>query len=57
MHIHVSSAQGEAKFWLEPKVELAENYRIKRKQLRDIERLLEEHKDEIVHAWKKHFHR
>jgi hypothetical protein len=57
MHIHVSSAQGEAKFWLEPKVELAENYGIKRRQLRGIERLLEEHKDEIVGAWKKHFHR
>jgi hypothetical protein len=57
LHIHVSSAHGEAKFWLEPKLELAENYGIKRRQLRKIENLLEEHKDEIVDAWKKHFDR
>lgn len=57
MHIHVSSARGEAKFWLEPRLELAENYGIKRKQLREVERLLEKHKDEIVDAWNKHFGR
>ena len=26
VHIHVVSAQGEAKFWIEPKIELARNY-------------------------------
>ena len=57
MHIHVSSAQGEAKFWLEPTLELAENYGIRSKQLREIERLLKHHKDEITDAWQKHFHR
>jgi hypothetical protein len=25
-HVHVHHAEGESKFWLEPKVELAKNY-------------------------------
>ncbi|TMG83195.1 MAG: DUF4160 domain-containing protein [Betaproteobacteria bacterium] len=26
MHVHVQSAEGEAKFWLEPRIELAQSY-------------------------------
>jgi hypothetical protein len=26
LHIHVQSADGEAKFWLEPTIEVARNY-------------------------------
>ncbi|GAB7025603.1 DUF4160 domain-containing protein [Geotalea toluenoxydans] len=26
MHIHVHSEKGEAKFWIEPQIELAQNY-------------------------------
>lgn len=26
MHVHVQSSVGEAKFWLEPEIELAQNY-------------------------------
>ncbi len=55
MHVHVISAQGEAKFWLEPEIELAKNYRFSRKQLAQIESLIEEHYDEIVDAWRRHF--
>jgi len=55
MHVHVISGEGEAKFWLEPEVELARNYRYSRKQLKDIERLIEDHYDELVDAWKKNF--
>ena len=28
VHIHIESAEGEAKYWLEPNVELARNYRL-----------------------------
>jgi hypothetical protein len=28
MHVHVASADGEAKFWLEPRLELAEAHGI-----------------------------
>ena len=32
-HIHVISSDGEAKFWLEPDIELAKNYRYARSPL------------------------
>jgi len=55
MHVHVISAEGEAKFWLEPEIELARNYRYARAQLNEIEALIEAHYDEIVGAWRRHF--
>ena len=55
MHIHIVSAEGEAKFWLEPEIELARNHRYSRKQLKDIEKLIEEHHDELTNAWKNYF--
>ena len=55
MHIHVYCADGEAKFWLEPQIELAKNYGLSRKQLKEIEKIIEEHNEEIKNAWKKVF--
>lgn len=55
MHVHVVSGEGEAKFWLEPDLELAKNYRYNRQQLKEIESLVEDHRDELVSAWKHHF--
>jgi len=55
MHIHVYCADGEAKFWLEPQIELAKNYGLSRKQLREIEKVIEERYEEIKNAWKKIF--
>jgi Domain of unknown function (DUF4160) len=40
---------------LEPKVELFYNHGLKRKQLREIEALVDEHYQEIVDAWRGHF--
>ncbi len=54
-HVHVISGDGEAKFWLEPELELARNYGYNRQQLREIELLVEEHRDELVSAWNQHF--
>lgn len=54
MHIHVYSADGEAKFWLKPAIELAKNYRLSRRQLKEIEQIIEVHEDEFKAAWKKH---
>jgi hypothetical protein len=53
-HVHVYHGDGEAKFWLEPAVELAENYGLKRKQLSEARHIVEERKDEFIDAWKKH---
>ena len=55
MHVHIVSGDGEAKFWLEPDIELAKNYHYTRKQLKDIEKLIEEHQDELINAWQEHF--
>ena len=55
MHVHVLSGDGEAKFWLEPDIELAKNYHYSRKQLKDIENLIEGHFNELVSAWQSHF--
>jgi len=41
MHVHVISGDGEAKYWLEPVIEVARNYRYSNRQLNDIESLIE----------------
>ena len=54
-HVHVISGDGEAKFWLKPDIELAKNYRYTSKQLKAIEKLIEEHRNELISAWQRHF--
>ncbi|HEV3076665.1 MAG TPA: DUF4160 domain-containing protein [Thermoanaerobaculia bacterium] len=49
------SADGEAKVWLEPSIELANNYGLRERDLREALRLIEERKDEIKAAWNAHF--
>ena len=48
LHVHVSGSDGEAKFWLEPSTELAYYYGFKRKQLREIEALIADHREETI---------
>jgi hypothetical protein len=55
MHVHVYCGDGEAKFWLEPHIELARNFRLSRSQIKEIEQIIEEHYDELKRAWEKHF--
>lgn len=57
MHVHIQSSEGEAKFWLEPKIELAKNYRFSKKQLKELESLLEAHYYELTSSWEKYFRR
>ncbi|KQC15076.1 MAG: hypothetical protein APR63_12815 [Desulfuromonas sp. SDB] len=54
-HIHVYHPDGEAKFWLEPDIELARNYKLTEKQLNEIKKIIEENLDEIKNSWKEHF--
>lgn len=53
MHVHVTCPTGEAKFWLEPEIELARNHNLTRLQLKEIENIIEEHCDEFKDAWNK----
>jgi hypothetical protein len=55
MHVHVQHADGEAKYWLEPTIALAHNYKLNERQLRLIQTLIEGHADDIRRAWKTHF--
>jgi hypothetical protein len=55
IHIHVTCEQGEAKFWIKPVVSLALGHGLNPKRLMEIQKIIEEHKDEIVKGWQKHF--
>ena len=55
MHVHVHRSNGEAKFWIEPKIRLARNYGLTDRQLNTAVRLIREHENEICTAWKEHF--
>jgi hypothetical protein len=56
-HVHVQHAEGEAKFWIEPAVELHVTYGLSPRRLATAEKLIEEHVNEIRSAWAKHFPR
>ena len=45
MHLHIIKAEKEAKFWLEPKVELAENYGFSDKELNVIKNIIDNDTD------------
>ena len=55
VHVHALGAEGEAKFWLEPRIELARNHGLSERKVREALRLVEEHEDEIRKAWIERF--
>jgi hypothetical protein len=55
LHIHVQSSDGEAKFWIEPNIELARNHELSEQDLARALQLIIEHEQEIRHAWRRHF--
>jgi len=57
VHIHVTCADGEAKFWIEPLISLSLFQGLNRTQLSEIQRIIEEHKNEIQESWQKHFYK
>jgi hypothetical protein len=40
-----------AKFWLEPEVMLEDGGGFNRRELRDIERIIRQRKEELIHEW------
>lgn len=54
-HVHVTAQNGEAKFWLDPDVSVARNVGLTTVQLREILSLVEEKRNELLDAWRKHF--
>ncbi len=55
IHVHVSHADGEAKFWLTPTVHLATNIGLSPSQIRQAQVVVEAHIREIENAWHRHF--
>ena len=55
IHIHVQSADGEAKVWVEPAIELARNYGLSDQDLGRVLQLVVDHEQEIRDAWHRHF--
>ena len=54
MHIHVLKAGCEAKFWLEPTVELAENEGFPIHELNRIQKYVEQYGDEFKKQFRQH---
>ena len=55
MHVHVISPDGEAKFWLDPQIELAVNKGLGPTELNELKRIIEDRQDEIREHWRRHF--
>ncbi len=55
VHVHVQHADGEAKFWLDPALELAVNHGLRTDELSTVEQLIREHENDIRTAWQQHF--
>jgi hypothetical protein len=57
MHVHVACSNGEAKFWLEPAIALAQNWGLTGRQVQGALALIEAHADDCRNRWKAHFDR
>lgn len=57
MHIHVIHAEGEAKIWMEPNIELESSFGLQTKQIKEIIKQVVEHQDEIRQKWNDYFKR
>jgi hypothetical protein len=55
MHIHATSADGEAKFWLDPDIEMARSHGLSAADIRRAQDSIRQHEEEIRGAWIRHF--
>lgn len=57
LHIHVQHAEGDAKFWVEPEIELAQNHGLSASRISAARALIRRNEREIREAWRAHFGR
>ncbi|MFZ1752419.1 MAG: DUF4160 domain-containing protein [Caldilineaceae bacterium] len=50
-HMHVDRENRSAKFWLDPDVALVHNHGYRRREVRDIERILHENLEVLRNEW------
>lgn len=55
MHVHVIHAEGEAKIWIEPEIELNKSIGFNKKQINAILKQVRKNHDEIRKSWNDHF--
>ena len=53
--VHIAHSDGEAKFWLTPEVALASHTGLSAQQLREAQRVVVSHLEEIRNEWNRHF--
>lgn len=53
-HIHVTKAECEAKFWLEPSIELANNYGFSDKEIKRINQILKLYGNDFKRQFAEH---
>jgi hypothetical protein len=56
-HVHVAHPDGEAKFWLDPIIEVAVVIGLSAHQLREAREIVTRHEQEVRDAWIRHFGR
>ena len=57
IHVHVLGEEGEAKVWIEPRIEVVAGHQLSEKTMRLALELIREREDEIREAWRRHFGR
>lgn len=57
IHIHVLGEEGEAKIWIQPRIEVARSHGLTQRTLKVALQLVEEREDEICTARREHFGR
>jgi hypothetical protein len=55
VHVHVTKDGADAKFWLQPEVNVAYNKGFDARTLSALSGIIEERREEIERAWDEHF--
>ena len=55
IHVHVISGEAEAKFSVDPEINLIENRGLKQRDIRHAVMAIEENRDIIIERWKEYF--
>ncbi|MDR1883824.1 MAG: DUF4160 domain-containing protein [Prevotella sp.] len=54
MHVHIYKQDCEVKIWLEPTVEIAQNYGFSKKELREIITIVKENEEDFKTKYRAH---
>jgi hypothetical protein len=57
MHVPVAHPDGEAKFWLDPAIDVGAVVGLSPKLVAEAEAIVRRHEQEVRDAWKRHFGR